>query len=40
MQPPYLVTAANIGMAGGTKDMFLPENDYKSHYLKLWGVAP
>ncbi len=40
VQPPYLVTAANVGMAGGTKDMFVPENDYKSHYLKLWGVAP
>ncbi len=40
VQPPYLVTAGNIGTAGGAKDMFVPENDYAAHYLKLWNVAP
>jgi ribose transport system substrate-binding protein len=38
VQPPYLVTAQNIGQEGGPKDIFVPENDYKAHYLKLWGV--
>ena len=40
VQPPYLVTADNVGTEGGDKDIFVPENDYKGHYLKLWGVAP
>ena len=40
VQPPYLVTRANVDQAGGTKDIFVPENGYKAHYLKLWGVGP
>ena len=38
VQAPYLVTAENVNKAGGDKNMFVPENDYKNHYLKLWGV--
>jgi ribose transport system substrate-binding protein len=40
VQPPYLVTAANVDKAGGAQNLFVPENDYKGHYLKLWGVNP
>ncbi len=40
VQPPYLVTAENVGTQGGAKDMFVPENNYKAEYLKIWGVAP
>ena len=29
VQPPYLVTAANVDKAGGAKNLFVPENDYK-----------
>lgn len=39
VQPPYLVTSANVDKAGGTKNLFVPENDYKGHYLKIWGVG-
>ena len=39
VQPPYLVTHANVDTMGGKGDIFVPENDYKAHYLKLWGVA-
>ena len=38
VQPPYLVTPQNVSQAGGDKDIFVPENDYKAHYLKIWGV--
>ncbi len=38
VQPPYLVTAQNVSLAGGKQNMFVPANDYKAHYLKLWGV--
>jgi ribose transport system substrate-binding protein len=38
VQPPYLVTPANVNDAGGAKDSFVPENDYKKHYLEIWGV--
>ncbi len=40
MQPPYLVTAPTSTRPGGTENIFVPENDYKAHYLKIWGVAP
>ena len=40
VQPPYLVTPANVNEAGGTKNIFVPDNDYKKHYLQIWGVAP
>ena len=39
VQPPYLVTAENVGTQGGAKDMFIPENNYKAEYLKIWGIA-
>jgi ribose transport system substrate-binding protein len=38
VQPPYLVTPANVNTEGGAHDIFVPDNDYKAHYLKLWGV--
>ena len=38
VQPPYLVTPANVNSEGGDHDIFVPDNDYKAHYLKLWGV--
>ncbi len=40
VQAPYLVTHANVDTQGGKGDIFVPENDYKAHYLKLWGVSP
>ncbi len=40
VQPPYLVTHANVDAQGGKGDIFVPENDYKGHYLQIWGVAP
>ena len=40
VQPPYLVTAANVDKAGGIKNLFAPENDYKNQYLKIWGANP
>ncbi len=40
VQPPYLVTLENVNQAGGTKNIFVPDNDYKKHYLQIWGVAP
>ena len=39
VQPPYLVTPANVNAAGGTKNIFVPDNDYKKHYLQIWGVG-
>jgi ribose transport system substrate-binding protein len=39
VQPPYLVTPANVNEAGGTKNIFVPDNDYKKHYLQIWGVG-
>jgi ribose transport system substrate-binding protein len=39
IQPPYLVTPKNVNEAGGTKNIFVPDNDYKKHYLQIWGVA-
>lgn len=38
VQPPYLVTAQNVDAAGGQRNLFVPENGYKAHYLKIWGV--
>lgn len=38
VQPPYLVTPRNVNAEGGDKDLFVPSNDYKAHYLKIWGV--
>jgi ribose transport system substrate-binding protein len=39
VQPPYLVTPENVNEAGGKKNIFVPDNDYKKHYLQIWGVA-
>jgi len=38
VQPPYLVTPANVNTEGGEHDIFVPDNGYKAHYLKIWGV--
>ncbi len=38
VQPPYLVTPANVNAEGGDHNIFVPANDYKAHYLALWGV--
>ncbi len=38
VQAPYLVTKENVDKEGGDKDIFVPSNDYKARYLKLWGV--
>jgi len=39
VQPPYLVTRANVNQEGGEKDIFVPNNRYKEHYLRIWGVT-
>ncbi|HTW26747.1 MAG TPA: substrate-binding domain-containing protein [Acetobacteraceae bacterium] len=38
IQPPFLVTHANVDTEGGSKDMFFPGNHYKEHYLQIWGA--
>ena len=38
VQAPYLVTPDNVDAEGGDKNAFIPTNDYKKHYLELWGV--
>lgn len=38
-QPIYIVTKDNINSQGGDKDQFVPQNDYKARYEKLWGVS-
>ena len=39
IQPPFLVTHANVNSEGGEKNMFFPGNKYKENYLKIWGAA-
>jgi ribose transport system substrate-binding protein len=39
VQEPFLVTTENVDEEGGDKDTFVPSNDYKDRYLRLWGVA-
>jgi ribose transport system substrate-binding protein len=39
VQPPFLVTKDNIHSEGGDQNTFIPSNDYKKHYLEIWGVA-
>jgi ribose transport system substrate-binding protein len=39
VQPPYLVTPANVNEEGGKQNLFVPDNGYKQHYLAIWGVA-
>jgi len=38
VQPPFLVTKENIHAEGGDQNTFIPSNDYKKHYLEIWGV--
>jgi len=38
VQPPFLVTPDNIHSEGGDQNTFIPSNDYKNHYLQIWGV--
>ena len=38
VQPPFLVTQENIHAEGGDQNTFIPSNDYKKHYLEIWGV--
>ncbi len=37
IQPPFLVTHADVDTQGGDKNMFFPGNGYKAHYLQIWG---
>jgi ribose transport system substrate-binding protein len=39
VQPPFLVTPANIHSEGGDKNTFIPSNEYKKHYLEIWGAT-
>ena len=39
IQAPYLVTADNVDAEGGQNNQFVPSNNYKAEYLRLWGVA-
>ena len=39
VQAPYLVTSDNVDAEGGEDNQFVPSNDYKAQYLRLWGVA-
>ena len=38
VQPPFLVTKENIHSEGGDQNTFIPSNNYKQHYLEIWGV--
>ena len=38
VKPPFLVTKENINAEGGDKNTFIPSNNYKQHYLDVWGV--
>lgn len=38
VQPPFLVTKDNVRSEGGDKNTFIPSNNYKAHYLEIWGV--
>ena len=38
VQPPFLVTKDNIHSEGGDQNTFIPSNNYKQHYLEIWGV--
>ena len=38
VQPPFLVTKENVHSEGGDKNTFIPSNNYKAHYLAIWGV--
>ena len=38
VQPPFLVTKENIHAEGGDQNTFIPSNNYKQHYLEIWGA--
>ena len=38
VQRPFLVTPANVNAEGGDQNIFIPSNNYKQHYLEIWGV--
>ncbi|MCU1624718.1 MAG: hypothetical protein JWL79_3563 [Frankiales bacterium] len=38
-QPIYLVNKQNIDSQGGSNNQFVPQNDYKTRYAKIWGVS-
>ena len=38
VRPPFLVTKENIHSEGGDQNTFIPSNNYKQHYLEIWGV--
>jgi ribose transport system substrate-binding protein len=38
VQPPFLVTRENIHSEGGDQNTLIPSNDYKKHYLEIWGI--
>jgi ribose transport system substrate-binding protein len=38
-QTPYLVGPDNIHVEGGDKDTYEPSNNYREHYMRLWGLA-
>lgn len=35
--PVHIVTKANVAFDGGAKDIFDPQNGYKTQYRKIWG---
>jgi ribose transport system substrate-binding protein len=37
--PVHLVTTDNIGVDGGPKNIFDPDNGYRDQYKMIWGVA-
>ena len=39
VQAPYLVTPDNVTPRAATRTPSFPTNDYKKHYLDLWGVG-
>lgn len=40
IQAPYVVVHENVDREGGDQNLFVPSNNYKEHYLKIWGVQP
>jgi ribose transport system substrate-binding protein len=38
-QKPYLVSHDNVDIEGGANNGYDPSNDYREHYLKIWGAS-
>jgi ribose transport system substrate-binding protein len=36
VQPVYIVTKSNVDSEGGNKDQFVPSNNYRDVYTKIW----